>query len=386
MIQVRVGARRSCQHRKEKCMLRTAKEYIKANYLSEELSFQYRIYMIFFAIAFLASMISATTNTLLGKGVLGITVQWIFNAVFLALLFSPLEWRMKSAKFLLIIISFFYIPFLFFQTAGYNGTAGLIEVLGVFLLTILFRGKLRIFLIILNILVWVAICAIQFTHPETVIPHDGEREKFVDYAVALIVAYGGIALLGIFFRNSSDLERHRIKKLLKEIEEKNKVLSELSHRDPLTCLHNRRFLVSFLERELETCRENNTPLCLMMLDIDLFKKINDNYGHGFGDEVLIQFAATVQSNLRSYDVFARYGGEEFVVVLHNIDLEGALVIAERTRAAVAQMEFRGGAKITVSGGIIPIRADDSVESLLSRADVFLYKAKNSGRDRIIAEE
>ena len=165
---------------------------------------------------------------------------------------------------------------------------------------------------------------------------------------------------------------------------KNKQLWAMSYRDALTGAYNRRYLLEFLRREMARAHRVDSPLCLMMLDIDHFKAINDRHGHGFGDAVLVDFTRCIQNSLRGYDILSRIGGEEFVVVLTDTALPSARIVAERMRKSVAALRPRGET-VTVSIGLVQRRPDEDVSVLLARADTCLYTAKRQGRNRVVEE-
>jgi len=166
--------------------------------------------------------------------------------------------------------------------------------------------------------------------------------------------------------------------------------------DVLTGWNNRRYLVVRLGEELARARRDGTTLVCLMLDIDHFKRVNDNWGHAAGDRVLQEIANRIDSQVRASDVAARYGGEEFVVLLPNTRVRSASLLAERIRQAVAAtpVVLPNGESITITASIgiasvHPPRETDDLktvgESLLARADVALYAAKAEGRDRVIVE-
>lgn len=161
---------------------------------------------------------------------------------------------------------------------------------------------------------------------------------------------------------------------------------ETALHDPLTGVYNRLSMETHFEREIEVARRNQSPLSLISLDIDFFKKVNDTYGHSAGDCVLKHLTNAVNNCIRGSDMFFRYGGEEFSILLGNTDEEGALLLAERIRQHVADSPCRiKGEKIsiTVSVGVSTYRQSDTQQSLAERADQALYAAKTNGRDRVI---
>jgi len=160
--------------------------------------------------------------------------------------------------------------------------------------------------------------------------------------------------------------------------------------DPLTGLHNRRYMTSQLDALVARAVRDGRPVSALLLDIDHFKKINDSFGHDAGDEVLREFAVRLASNVRAVDLPCRFGGEEFVVVMPETALEDAERIAERIRLHVSGAPFRvsGGKEVlsvTISIGVAATYGTaDTPDHLLKRADEALYEAKASGRNRVIA--
>ena len=162
-------------------------------------------------------------------------------------------------------------------------------------------------------------------------------------------------------------------------------LIELATTDALTGLSNRRFFLSRLIDEVARVKRFASPACVVMLDCDYFKRVNDRYGHAVGDEVLCGLTEVMRSNLRQTDNVGRLGGEEFAVLLRETSLDEALLWAERVRAAAAERRYSAAGEdfvVTVSLGCASIRADDDENSVLARADQALYQAKQSGRNRV----
>ncbi len=162
--------------------------------------------------------------------------------------------------------------------------------------------------------------------------------------------------------------------------------------DSLTGLYNRRYLEAHLEKYIENNARSSKALGVIMLDIDHFKKVNDTYGHGVGDEILKVFAARIKDNLRSFDLVARLGGEEFVAILPDIMPERAYLIAERLRKSIADKPIicstdKGSLQITTSvGGAIINNGGHSISNILDRADKCLYDAKHAGRNCTVFED
>lgn len=174
--------------------------------------------------------------------------------------------------------------------------------------------------------------------------------------------------------------------LLAEVQLQRSQLDRLSREDALTGLANRREFDHALARELERSRRLGRPFCLALFDLDHFKVINDSYGHALGDAVLRRAAAALAAQCRAMDVLARYGGEEFALILPECALADAQRLCERMRLALREMawsDLRPELAVSLSGGLVQWSGEDA-SPLLTRADVYLYEAKRSGRDRIVA--
>ncbi len=175
---------------------------------------------------------------------------------------------------------------------------------------------------------------------------------------------------------------------LQELSEANETLKEFSTMDSLTGIKNRHYFDTIFEQECKRSSLKNYPLSLLLMDIDFFKKVNDTYGHLAGDECLREVASTISSELkRPADIVARYVGEEFVALLPYIENENALEFANRIRHRVEASTYIADGnelKMTLSIGVSTVTPteDDELKDMISAADIALYEAKNSGRNRV----
>lgn len=171
-------------------------------------------------------------------------------------------------------------------------------------------------------------------------------------------------------------------KLNNELKLVNEVLVNKSIRDGLTDLYNHQYMNELLEKKLEEIKNTKEELCIMMLDIDHFKLVNDTFGHQAGDRVLVKVAELIKENTGISDYIGRYGGEEFIVILPNTDIEKAAMIAERIRGSVQSYDFSlNNKQITISIGVVQYK-DEVSHLLVNKADMLLYQAKSSGRNRV----
>jgi two-component system cell cycle response regulator len=159
--------------------------------------------------------------------------------------------------------------------------------------------------------------------------------------------------------------------------------------DALTDIHNKRYLLEFLDRELSRSARYNRPLALIMFDLDRFKTINDEMGHLGGDFTLRELSATVKASIRKEELFARYGGEEFVIVLPETTMENGVLVAERIRALVERHPFQYEGKtipVTVSVGVAATTGETALtpHELIRQADDKLFAAKSAGRNRVMS--
>ncbi|HVO30740.1 MAG TPA: diguanylate cyclase, partial [bacterium] len=180
----------------------------------------------------------------------------------------------------------------------------------------------------------------------------------------------------------------KIKQLQDELKEKNAQLERLASTDALTKVHNRRYFMEIYEVEYAKCERFHHDMGLLILDIDHFKSVNDTWGHPEGDRVLVEVARTLSSNVRKVDLLARFGGEEFVVLLPSTDFKGAKFVGEKLRSEIEKSVHVGGADrrpITISVGLAHVPTTPGVtsgEQLMQRADEALYRAKQTGRNRL----
>lgn len=241
------------------------------------------------------------------------------------------------------------------------------------------------------------------------------RELFYSALIASLIYAGVVSLLLQFRPEVVDLRLELLRwvvmscvlgwfsvigghigRVRKQISDRNaelrkalQTIQDLATHDVLTGLHNRRYLEDAMRHEKSQSERSIRPFCLCIVDLDLFKSINDTYGHNAGDEALKGFSANVLTILRKSDHFGRYGGEEFLGILTNTDLAGAKVWAENLRHRTECLEFPGlptGFSITVSIGIAQHQPGEDVDKTVSRADRALYRAKSEGRNRIVALE
>lgn len=215
--------------------------------------------------------------------------------------------------------------------------------------------------------------------------HDHGATRAVDHAARLDGLLATTTeILSIVRASQKELldTRQSLDRIKIELDENRKMLGQ----DPLTGTDNRRSMESILEREIAHSRREGEPLAVAMIDLDHFKRINDQYGHAAGDAALIHLTTLANAVLRGNDAFIRYGGEEFVLVLPGTALQGGVFAAERLQSLLARRPLLYVDKriaMTFSAGVAVLAPDEEQHRLLQRADAALYEAKRSGRNRVM---
>jgi diguanylate cyclase (GGDEF)-like protein len=174
-----------------------------------------------------------------------------------------------------------------------------------------------------------------------------------------------------------------LQRISAELERANHELAALSATDRLTGIYNRVKLDAVLTREVGRARRYRAPLCIAMLDVDHFKRVNDLHGHATGDAVLVRTAEILQQHIRGTDTVGRWGGDEFLVVLPHTHPGQAQAAAEQLRTVIAGTDFPVVGHKTVSLGVTSYSGEESEVQMLTRADEALYEAKNQGRNRVV---
>ena len=202
-------------------------------------------------------------------------------------------------------------------------------------------------------------------------------EKGFDYKLLRNILFIFSLVLLLFFYRIRLVQRHN-----DELETLNKQLTKLSVTDSLTKIYNRLKLDETLANEIERAHRYSLNLSVILLDIDYFKKINDQHGHQTGDQVLKTMATILQNNIRQTDIIGRWGGEEFLIICPNIDLEEARLMAEHLRELIASYDFPEVGQETACFGVAQFKLGDQMNTLIARADKALYQAKANGRNMV----
>ena len=366
-------------------MIKKAFKNLHKNFFDESLSLKYRIQSIFLITTLIVSLLTFATNLFIGLNLEQASVQGIYAFLCLICLFIRNTVRSRYVGPLLILTCFVYLPCLFITNDGINGTVTLYMILVAFTVALIYERAERLVFLTLYTLTCIGLCVLQFLKPEIFSSYPNQMSRVIDFSISIVINFLSISLMTFSVVKTYDKKQEQTESLISELEIKNKELESLSIHDPLTGAYNRRHLISFLEMELESCNKTHRNICVLMLDIDHFKKINDTFGHGFGDEVLILLTKAISMNLREYDMLARYGGEEFVAVLPVCRPEDAVGIAERIHLAIYSLSSHFNTGLTISIGLVDANPYEKPLEILQRADKCLYAAKNTGRNKTVME-
>ncbi len=350
---------------------------------AEEFDVRHRILnaiLLFMVLLFSASVF---INAAIGESRLGVAISLMGAIIYSILYFISLNYK----KFLFPAVVaystalFGYTPLLWLRDGGLTGGFPYFLVILGILVAIVFAGKWRAFFLISEVVVVSALLIIERLYPEIIThcpgPHCVFYNNLWGFSLALLV----VIIVGLVYIE-------RFERANRKLHEYAARLEELSKRDPLTGLYNRRELMDRLNLLFKIFSRNRSDLSIVMIDLDNFKSANDNYGHSFGDKILKEISEEWKKLLREGDIIGRWGGDEFLVILPHADARGAMSVAERLKNKVKEIsqKYSADLNLSLSAGVVQIDflADSGkLEYLLEKADEALYKGKRLGGDRIV---
>lgn len=197
----------------------------------------------------------------------------------------------------------------------------------------------------------------------------------------LIYLAARIRMLTMAVRISKEKETE-LREINQLLDKRSRKLEQKNKMDPLTGAYNRAGIEGSLAEAFSRWRVNRRPFSLLLIDVDHFKSVNDQYGHAVGDTVLRELSSLINGSMRADDRLARWGGEEFIVVCSDTTQNDALLVAEKVRSIVENATFADELHVTVSIGVAQIRSNETLDALFDRADKALYAAKDGGRNRV----
>lgn len=353
-------------------------------FFNKSTPFEHRLFMIFFFEVLMFAILSALNSIFISHSLVLIAAEWVCIIILAIYLLNTEEIRMRMQRPVLLILTFLFIPFLMYLSTGFEGPALVFALLGVFPLIVTFSGRERILIVGLNILLYIVLALAEYAFP-TFFGYSASHLISLGYLIlSICLSLCGLAIMITYAIKEFDEEKKQMIALTKQLEESNASLAEMTNKDGLTGTYVRRYLYEHLTREIEIAERTFQPFCLMMIDIDHFRKVNDAYGQQFGNEVLLEIASSIHSVLRIYDALVRYSGDRFAIILHNSQFASCLNIAERIKECLDAMPLEHQVHITASMGLTPYKNGDSIDTLISRAEDYLRRAKEEGRNRVVA--
>ncbi len=345
---------------------------------NNEISLEQTTFFCISASGILMALIGIVGNMSLGFNFVTILVP-LLNIVLdiCCIAYSIVTKRWNGPALLVVFYAVFILfPFLWFSTGGVTGSTLPYVILAGFVVVIMLHGKLRIALLLLIPVMFCTFIFLEMLYPAIVVPYPDRDSQYIDLMIGLAVSFFITEGLAVIV-----LSRYRIAKL--KAEDLVKQLERLSVTDPLTGIYNRRMLTSCLDEEMRKSYDDGHPLTLCLLDIDHFKKVNDDYGHLCGDHVLIMLTRVIGKCLGENDLLGRYGGEEFLIIFKEQSISQALATIEKFREAMTRAQWEHGQPLTVSCGVSEYRKGISYSEFVKYVDTHLYAAKEQGRNRVI---
>lgn len=352
-------------------------------YFGEQLTLDWKISNAFFLTGIIASLATLLTDFLQHANVFYLLPTLLSLAVCVII---PLKCHSNRIPRILAMayVLYAYFPFTYLAYGGLDSPASLFMVLCVFVFGFTLKGKAKVIALSCLILEYAVLffAVNRLTHSL----YGSPVSRQLDFGASMVIIGFTASIITSIIASAYQAEYGKIGQLLAKLQARNHELEAMSVIDPLTGCHNRRYLDTVSEEVVQKCRQNNTPVTILLIDIDHFKSINDTYSHSIGDEILKLAVLTIRSSIRLNDVLVRYGGDEFIVLLPTCDNAIGRRIAERIRTAIENKRHRSDVHFTVSIGISSLEENEDLQTCIDRADANLYSAKEAGRNRVTSVE
>jgi len=346
------------------------------NRSSEEQLF---IYILFCAI--FLSVVSIVGNLVIGFDFV-LNYKWmviiLISLVALKLSFTKYMKHVQIVIFALIV--FILLPFGWITSGGLNNFTIAYMFLICMAINYIFAGKLRAFFIFTLISVSMILLYVEYKYPDYIMTFEPEKH-FRDMIIQIPLTLLAATYMLKKFADAYRREQGKMREYGRLLSEKNRSLEVKSTTDDLTGIYNRRYVLNMLGKMIKEAKSCGRVLSVVLIDVDNFKKINDAFGHFYGDKVLKKVCAMIRNSLREGDVIGRLGGDEFLIILPDTNQEQAAMIVERIRERVAQLKWEKDLTVTISGGVCQFNHEKIID-LLRAADTYLYQAKERGRNCI----
>lgn len=288
------------------------------------------------------------------------------------------------SKLSFLVLAYTSLVYIWLQNGGFGGPIG-IFFFAILVFSLFFLDEHRYFAIVMNL------CAIAFAlifnyhYPELINGYSSIELQVLDYGISYVLLAVSIFIIARIITTEYRREEMQVRNQKKRLEALNLQLEKMAYYDHLTGVANRRLFMQQLSQKLSAKKLNNDGFCLIIADLDFFKKINDRYGHSIGDQVLKAFTQHITKKLDKNGFLARLGGEEFAIIVHSNNLRESRTIAttilNATRAIEVNSLKNEPVAVTVSLGLTMAKKGDTADTIMHRADDALYRSKNNGRNR-----
>ncbi len=295
------------------------------------------------------------------------------------------ERAIKPIKFILFSeIIFVFLPNGWLNIGGFQPST--IAYVFLICITVCFvcEGIIRLFFLFSEVMVILTLLFWGELHPELLVSNS-ETLIFWDSLIQIPTTIMASAILLIMFSNAFKLEQKKLSEYSQILMQKNETLFQMTIKDELTALYNRRYIFDQLQLLWQSL-ETQEAIRLALVDVDNFKQINDTLGHVMGDQILKQIADIMAKGMIGKGFAGRYGGDEFVLVFIGSDIESVMATLNQMSTQIKSIDVQKGIKISLSGGVSRLTKGNDIDSALSRADDILYQSKKTSKDQIISDE
>ncbi len=318
-----------------------------------------------------------------GAMIVGMPIQAVFIclslAAYIGLMFfitTKVGRQELITQITLLVINLLFFPAIFLTAGGVYGGIISYFIFAIIFSLLMFRGLACFVVVTSEVVFYSFVIYATYRWPQIMISADNRSYTYFLSSTTVVIVSLTTGLLVRLLTTQYRKEKHKIDNAVKELE-------DLSTKDPLTGVYNRRYMLDFLQTNINRAYNYGAQLSVVIFDIDKFKSLNDDFGHLVGDEILLNLCSLVSTQIRNSDILSRYGGEEFVAVFPNTSAEVAYKRAEEIRRKVEKANLSDSVDrpITISGGVAEYIKGMSVEEIIDAADKNLYVAKNTGRNK-----
>jgi diguanylate cyclase (GGDEF)-like protein len=343
------------------------------------------LYMLVFVI--LLSVISIIGNIAVGLD-FALNYKWFALIILTSIAFMDMIRKRHILMFqtiITVLIVLVFLPSGWITSSGVNGIAMAYTFLICMAICFIFRGKLRLFFLISEILVVLFLIYMEMRYPHVIV-NSYKDKQFADLMIQIPLTFSAAAYIIIVFSKAYREEHELLKEYSEKLKERNQLLTKISRTDELTGTYSRRYLFERLNEIKVQKMENNYSVVIIMIDIDNFKTINDQYGHVAGDEVLKGVSSRMISVIKNKGFIGRYGGDEFIIVLEDVSIKEAKEMIKEIKKRINQVKLHDEFRITMSGGMTCLTMEDDIDDLLANVDRLLYRVKHSTKDNILFDD